>query len=90
MGRFTPKRPLLVIRYFLVLLFPRFLAAALARQSFFYALSFAGFQVERVTFYFFNDVLGLYLPLEAAKSVLEGFTLLKPNFSQADYTPYPS
>ena len=70
-----------------VLLFPRFFAAALSRQSFFYALTFAGLQVERVTFYFFYDVLGLYLPLKAAKSVLKGFTLLKPNFSQSDYTP---
>jgi hypothetical protein len=69
------------------LLFPRFLAAALARQSFFYAFSFARLQVERVTFYFLDYVLGLYLPLEAPKSVLEGFTLLKSNFSQSDYTP---
>jgi len=70
-----------------VLLFPRFLAAALARQSFFYALPLAGLQIERVTFYFLDYVLGLYLPLKAAKSVLEGLTLLKSNFSQSDYTP---
>ncbi len=73
--------------WLLVLLFPRFLAAALARQSFFYTLSFAGLQIKRVTLHFFNDVLGLYLPLEAAKRVLEGFTLLKSNFSQFDCTP---
>ena len=85
LGPLTPKRPALVNS--LVLLFARFLAAALTRQSFFHPLPFAGLQVERVTFYFFNYVLGLYLPLETAKSVLEGFSLLKSNFSQADYTP---
>jgi len=73
--------------WFLVLLFARLLAAALTRQSFFHPLPFAGLQVERVTFYLFYDVLGLYLPLKPTKSILEGFPLLKPNFSQADYTP---
>ena len=71
----------------LVLLFTSFLAAALARQRFFYALSFAGLQIERVTLYFLNDVLGLYLSLEPAKRVFKGFTLLKPYFSQSNYTP---
>ena len=71
----------------LILLFPCFLAAALARQSFLHPLLFTRLQVERVTFYFFDYVLGLYLPFEAAKSILEGFSLLKPNFRQSDYTP---
>jgi hypothetical protein len=70
-----------------VLLLASFFAAALARQRFFYALSFAGFQVERVTFDFLNYVLGLYLALEPAKCVLKGFSLLKTNLSQSDYTP---
>ena len=60
----------------LVLLFASFFATALARQRFFYAFSFTGFQVERVTFYFLDYVLGLYLTLEPAKCVLEGFPLL--------------
>jgi hypothetical protein len=72
---------------FLVLLFSSFFAAALSRQRFFYALSFAGFQIERVTFHFLDYVLGLYLPFEPAKRVLEGFTLLKSDFSQLNYTP---
>ena len=84
MSRFTPKRPVLVG---LVLLFPRFLTAALARQSFLHALSFTGLQIKRVTFYFLDDVLGLHLPLETAKSVLEGLTLLKSDFSQSNCTP---
>lgn len=71
----------------LVLLFSSFLAAALPRQCFFYAFSFAGLQVERVTFHFLDDVLGLYLPLEPAQCVFEGFSLLKSYFSQLDYTP---
>ena len=71
----------------LILLFTSFLSASLARQCFFYALSFARFQVKRVTFYFFDNVLGLYLPFEAAKCVFEGFSLLKSYFCQLDYTP---
>ena len=66
----------------LVLLLTSFLAAALTRQRFFHALSFAGLQVERVTLYFLNNVIGLDFPFEAAKRVLEGFALLKSNFSQ--------
>jgi hypothetical protein len=72
--------------FYLVLLFASFFAAALARQRFFYALSFAGLKVERVTFYFLDNVLGLYLSLETAKGVFEGFSLLKSNFSQRDCT----
>ncbi len=71
----------------LVLLFASFFTAALARQRFFYAFSLTGLQIERVTFYFLDYVLGLYLPLEPAKCVFEGFSLLKSNFSQRDYTP---
>lgn len=71
----------------LVLLFASFLAAALTRQRFFYPLSFAGLQIERVTFYFLDYVLGLYLPLKPAKCVFQRFSLLKPYFSQRNYTP---
>jgi hypothetical protein len=71
----------------LVLLFASFLAAALACQRFFYALSFTGLQIERVTFYFLDYVLGLYLPLEPAKCVFKRLTFLKSNFSQRDCTP---
>ena len=71
----------------LVLFLASFFAASLARQRFFYSLSFAGLQVERVSFYFFNDVLGLYLPLETAKRVFKRFTFLKSNFCQRNCTP---
>jgi hypothetical protein len=56
---------------FLVLLFACFLAGALACQRFLYPFFLAGFQVEGVTFYFLDDVLGLHLPLEATQGVFE-------------------
>jgi hypothetical protein len=40
-----------------------------------------------VPFYFFDDVLLLYLALEAAKRIFEGFALLNSNFRQKNYTP---
>lgn len=73
----------------LVLFLASFLAASLARQRFFHSLSFAGLQVERMTFYFLDNVLGLYLPFEPAKRVFQRFTFLKSNFCQRDCTPLP-
>jgi len=55
----------------LILLFASFFAGALACQRFFHPFFLAGFQVEGVTFYFFNDVLRLHFPLEAAQGVFE-------------------
>jgi hypothetical protein len=40
-----------------------------------------------MTFYFFDNVFLLYLTLETAESIFEGFTLLKSDFSQTNYTP---
>jgi hypothetical protein len=74
----------------LVLFFACFLAAALASQRFFYSLSLARLQVKRVTLYFFDNVLSLYLPLEPPKRVFEGFTLLKSNFCQRTTPPCSS
>ncbi len=54
-----------------ILLFACFFAGALACQRFLHPLLLAGFQVEGVTFYFFNDVLRLHFPLEAAQGVFE-------------------
>ena len=71
----------------LVLFLTRFLAAALSSQRFFYSLSLAGLQVKRVTLYFFNYVLSLYLPLEPSQRIFEGFTLLKSNFRQRTTPP---
>ena len=77
-------------RFPLVLFLACFLAAALASQRFFYSLPLAGLQVKRVTLYFLNNVLGLYLPLEPPQRVFEGFTLLKSNFRQRTTPPTPS
>ena len=74
----------------LVLFLTCFLAAALSSQRFFYSLSLAGLQVKRVTLYFLDNVLGLYLPLEPPKRVFEGFPLLKSNFRQRTTPPYSS
>jgi hypothetical protein len=43
-----------------------------------------------VTLYFFNNILGLYLPLEPPQRIFEGFTLLKSNFRQRTTPPCPS
>lgn len=71
----------------LILLFARFFAAALARQRFFDPLLFTGLQVKRVTLYFLDGVLLLYLTLEAAKRILQGLALLNSDFSQTCCTP---
>ena len=76
--------------HFSILFFACFFAAALASQCFLNSLSLAGLQVKRVTLYFLDDVLGLYLPLEPPKGVLEGFSLLKSNFRQRTTPPYSS
>ena len=73
-----------------VLLLACFLAAALASQCFFYSFPLAGLQVKRVTLYFLDNVLGLYLPLEPPQRVFEGFTLLKSNFRQRTTPPHSS
>ena len=75
---------------FLVLFLTRLLTATLPSQRFFHPLFFTRFQVEGVTFHFFNDVLLLHFPFEAAKRVLEGFALLNSYFRQSDYTPLPA
>ena len=70
-----------------ILLLTRFLTAALSCKRFLYALLFARLQIKGVTLHFLDDVLLLYFSLEAAKRILEGFPLLKSDFSQTDYTP---
>src|SRR5579871_5429711 len=60
---------------------PVLLAITLASQGRFHATLFTRFQIIRVTLYFLDDVLLLDFPLEAPQSILEGFTLLKSNFS---------
>jgi len=71
----------------LVLFLACFLAAALASERFLDTLLLAGLKVEGMTFYFFDNVFLLYLSLETAESIFEGFPLLKSDFSQTNYTP---
>jgi len=70
----------------LILFFACLLSGALPSQCSFHALLFAGLQVEGVTLDLLDYVFLLHLALEAAQSILEGFTLLKLNFCQI-YTP---
>jgi len=74
----------------LVLLFARFLARPLPGQRSFHTLLLAGLQVKGVAFHFLDNVFLLHLALKTAQSVLEGFTLLQPNFCQTYTPPNPS
>ncbi len=56
---------------FLILLFSGFFACTLAGQRFLHPFFLAGLKVKGVTFYFFNDVLRLHLPLEAPQGVFQ-------------------
>ena len=59
------------------------LTVAFARQRFFGALLFTGFQVERMPLDFLDDVFGLHLALETAERALQGFSILDMYFSQS-------
>ena len=74
----------------LVLFFARFLTSSLARESGFHMLFLAGLQVEGVAFDLLDNVFLLHLALEAAQSVLEGFSLLKSTLRQTDTPPNSS
>jgi hypothetical protein len=71
----------------LILFLARFLAGSLASESSFHPLFLARLQVKGVSLDLLDNVFLLYLTLEAAQSVLEGFTLLKPYFCQTDTPP---
>ncbi len=68
--------------YKLVLLFTSLLAIPLARQRFFHALALAGFQVEGMTFDFFDDVFLLYLAFEPAQCIFKRLAFLNANLCQ--------
>jgi hypothetical protein len=74
----------------LVLFFPDLLAIALPRQRFLDSLLLAWFQVEGVALDLFDNVLGLYLALETAQSILERLAFLYTNFCQVKYTSKPA
>jgi hypothetical protein len=71
----------------LVLFLSCFLAAPFTRERFFHSLLLARLQVRGVTLHFLNDVLLLYLPLEAAKRIFNRFAFLNSNLCQKYYTP---
>ena len=71
----------------LVVLLASLFAAAFARESFLDAFLLAGLQVEGVTLDLLNDVPLLHFALKRSEGILEGLTLLNPNFSQTNYTP---
>jgi hypothetical protein len=74
----------------LVCFFARFLAGTLARESSFYTLFLARFQVKGVALDLLDNVFLLHLALEAPQCVLEGFSLLQSYFCQTDTPPNPS
>jgi hypothetical protein len=74
----------------LILLFARLLACPLTGQRSFYSLFLARFQVKGVALNLLDNIFLLYLTLKTTQSVLEGLTLLKPNFCQTYTPPNPS
>jgi hypothetical protein len=85
-GRSGTERPFTALILFLACLF----SGALPSERSFYALFFAGLQVEGVTLDLLDDVFLLHLALETAQSILEGFALLKPYFCQICTPPNSS
>jgi hypothetical protein len=73
-----------------VLFLANLFASAFASKSSFHALFLTRLQVKGVALDLFNNVFLLHFALEATQSVLEGFTLLQPNFRQTDTPPNPS
>jgi hypothetical protein len=63
------------------------LAIAFTRKRLFDTPFLTRLQVVRVPLDLFDDVFLLHFPLEPAQSVLEGFTLLKPDLSHSGNTP---
>ena len=61
---------------------PGFFPVAFPSQCLFHPFLFAGFEVEGVTLYFFNNVFLLYLPFKSAKGVFNRFALLQFYFCQ--------
>ncbi len=71
----------------LVLLFTSLFAIPLARQRFFYAAFFAGFQVVGVTLHFLDNVLLLNLALKPAQCIFKRFAFLYANLCQEQTPP---
>ena len=76
-----------VLALFLFLFFALFLTAAFACQRFLYAPLLTWLEVEGVTLDLLDDVLLLYLALEATQSVFKRLTFLQSNFRQRTLHP---
>jgi hypothetical protein len=74
----------------LVLFLARLLAGSLTSQRSLHALFFAWLQVKGVALDLLDNVFLLHLAFKATQSILEGFSLLKPNFCQTDTPPNSS
>jgi len=74
----------------LVLFLARLLASSFTSQRGLHSFFLAGLQVEGVALDLLDNVFLLHFAFKAAQSVLEGFTLLKPNFCQTDTPPNSS
>jgi hypothetical protein len=73
-----------------ILLFPSLFAVPLARERLFDAALFSGLEVVGVTLDFLDDVLLLYLALEAAERIFQRLAFLDANFCQKGYTSQPA
>ena len=82
-----PRREGAALYCKLILLFPCLLAGSLASQRGLHALFLAGLQVKGVALNLLDDIFLLHLTFEPSQSVLEGLTLLKPNFCQTHTPP---
>ncbi len=74
----------------LVLFFTYLLSRSFASQRGLHTLFLARFQVEGVALDLLDNVFLLYLTLEAAQRIFEGFTLLQSYFCQTDTPPNSS
>ena len=75
---------------YLIRFFANFLACPFPSEGGFNAFLFTGFQVKRVALNLFDNVFLLYLALETAQGVFEGFPLLQSNFRQTNTPPNSS
>ena len=68
---------------------PLLFAQSLPRKRFFSPALLTGLHIEAMLLDFLDDVFLLHLALEAAQSILQGFTFLNNDFSHVEFTPNP-
>jgi hypothetical protein len=82
-GRFQPTLAMVLLSILLWLAVPRpLLPVAFACQDRLDSLLLTRFQIESVSFNFFNDFLLQNLALEASQRILQSFTILNVDFGQ--------